>query len=85
MRLRASIYLTTANRLAQGSLITMPLDESKVSFDTLAIHAGQVPDPTTTARAVPIYQTTSYVFNDADHAADLFGLKIFGTIRELRS
>ncbi len=58
----------------------MPLDESTVSFDTLAIHAGQVPDPTTTARAVPIYQTTSYVFNDADHAADLFGLKIFGNI-----
>jgi O-acetylhomoserine (thiol)-lyase len=51
-----------------------------LGFDTLAIHAGQTPDPTTTARAVPIYQTTSYVFNDADHAADLFGLKIFGNI-----
>lgn len=49
-------------------------------FDTMAIHAGQIPDPTTTARAVPIYQTTSYVFNDADHAADLFGLKVFGNI-----
>ena len=58
----------------------MPLDESKLGFDTLAIHAGQTPDPTTTARAVPIYQTTSYVFNDADHAADLFGLKVFGNI-----
>jgi O-acetylhomoserine (thiol)-lyase len=55
-------------------------NESELSFDTLAIHAGQVPDPTTTARAVPIYQTTSYVFNDADHAADLFGLKTFGNI-----
>ena len=58
----------------------MPLDESKLQFDTLALHAGQVPDPTTTARAVPIYQTTSYVFHDADHAASLFGLKEFGNI-----
>lgn len=58
----------------------MPLDESKLSFDTLAVHAGQTPDPTTTARAVPIYQTTSYVFNDADHAANLFSLKEFGNV-----
>ena len=49
-------------------------------FETLALHAGQVPDPTTNARAVPIYQTTSYVFNDADHAAALFGLREFGNI-----
>jgi O-acetylhomoserine (thiol)-lyase len=48
--------------------------------DTLAIHAGQVPDPTTNARAVPIYATTSYVFNDTSHAADLFGLRAFGNI-----
>jgi O-acetylhomoserine (thiol)-lyase len=48
--------------------------------DTLAIHAGQVPDPTTNARAVPIYATTSYVFNDTQHAADLFGLRAFGNI-----
>ncbi len=47
---------------------------------TLAIHAGQVPDPTTNSRAVPIYQTTSYVFNDADHAARLFALEEFGNI-----
>jgi OAH/OAS sulfhydrylase len=58
----------------------MPLDESKLHFDTLALHAGQAPDPTTTARAVPIYQTTSYVFRDADHAAALFGLQEFGNI-----
>ncbi|MBC7804797.1 MAG: PLP-dependent transferase, partial [Akkermansiaceae bacterium] len=58
----------------------MPLDESQLAFDTLAVHAGQTPDPHTTARAVPIYQTTSYVFNDADHAANLFGLKEFGNI-----
>jgi O-acetylhomoserine (thiol)-lyase len=45
---------------------------------TLALHAGQVPDPTTGARVVPIYQTTSYVFRDTDHAANLFGLKELG-------
>ncbi|HWW46241.1 MAG TPA: O-acetylhomoserine aminocarboxypropyltransferase [Xanthobacteraceae bacterium] len=49
-------------------------------FATLAIHAGAQPDPTTGARATPIYQTTSYVFNDADHAASLFGLQAFGNI-----
>jgi len=48
--------------------------------ETLAIHAGQKPDPTTNARAVPIYATTSYVFNDADHAARLFALQEFGNI-----
>lgn len=47
---------------------------------TLALHAGQVPDPTTGARAVPIYQTTSFVFKSADHAANLFALKEFGNI-----
>lgn len=47
---------------------------------TLALHAGQKPDPTTGARAVPIYQTTSYVFRDSDHAADLFALKELGNI-----
>ena len=49
-------------------------------FDTLAVHAGQVPDPTTGSRAVPIYQTTSYVFQDTEHAARLFGLQEFGNI-----
>ncbi len=47
---------------------------------TLAVHAGQSPDPTTGSRAVPIYQTTSYLFQDADHAARLFGLQEFGNI-----
>ena len=47
---------------------------------TLAVHAGQSPDPTTGSRAVPIYQTTSYVFQDADHAGRLFGLQEFGNI-----
>jgi len=49
-------------------------------FETLALHAGQEPDPATNSRAVPIYQTTSYVFDDAEHAANLFGLKEFGNI-----
>lgn len=49
-------------------------------FETLQLHAGQEPDPTTASRAVPIYQTTSYVFEDSQHAADLFALKKFGNI-----
>ena len=49
-------------------------------LSTLALHAGQVPDPTTGARAVPIYQTTSYVFRNTEHAANLFALKEFGNI-----
>src|SRR5918992_2220750 len=49
-------------------------------FETLALHAGQEVDPTTTARAVPIYQSTSYVFHDSDHAANLFALSEEGNI-----
>ena len=49
-------------------------------FETLQLHAGQVPDTQTNSRAVPIYQTSSYVFNDAEHGANLFGLKEFGNI-----
>src|SRR5215218_7027170 len=49
-------------------------------FETLALHAGQQSDPTTGARAVPIYQTTSYQFKDTEHAARLFGLQEFGNI-----
>lgn len=52
----------------------------KLHFDTLQLHAGQQIDPTTKSRAVPIYQTTSYGFNNAAHAANLFGLKEFGNI-----
>ena len=58
----------------------MTAPQENYRLGTLALHAGQVPDPTTTARAVPIYATTSYVFNDTDHAADLFALKEFGNI-----
>src|ERR1700712_4828588 len=49
-------------------------------FDTLAVHAGAQPDPTTGARVTPIYQTTSFAFKDADQAAALFGLQEFGNI-----
>jgi O-acetylhomoserine (thiol)-lyase len=52
----------------------------KYQLGTLAVHAGQEPDPTTGARAVPIYQTTSYVFHDSDHAGRLFSLQEFGNI-----
>src|SRR5438045_2073054 len=49
-------------------------------FETLQLHAGQQVDPTTKARAVPLYQTTSYAFDSSEHAANLFGLKAFGNI-----
>lgn len=54
--------------------------EKNYKFETLQIHAGQQPDPTTGARALPIYQTTSYVFENAEHGANLFALKQFGNI-----
>ncbi len=56
------------------------MSNSNPGFSTLAVHAGAQPDPTTGARTTPIYQTTSFVFNDTDHAAALFGLKQFGNI-----
>src|SRR4030081_2034214 len=56
------------------------MTERTPGFATLAIHAGAQPDPTTGARATPIYQTTSFVFDDVDHAASLFGLQAFGNI-----
>ena len=56
------------------------MSSEKLHFETLQLHAGQVADPATNSRAVPIYQTTSYVFNDSEHAANLFGLKEFGNI-----
>ncbi|MHA1190539.1 MAG: O-acetylhomoserine aminocarboxypropyltransferase [Alphaproteobacteria bacterium] len=55
-------------------------EEHNPGFDTLAIHAGAKPDPTTGARVTPIYQTTAYVFDDTEHAASLFGLQAFGNI-----
>ncbi|MCX6637689.1 MAG: PLP-dependent transferase, partial [Acidobacteria bacterium] len=51
-----------------------------LGFNTRALHAGYAPEPTTGARAVPIYQSTSFVFEDSDHAAALFALQKFGNI-----
>lgn len=56
------------------------MSNRELKFDTLQVHAGQKADPTTGSRAVPIYQTSSYVFNSTEHAANLFGLKEFGNI-----
>ncbi len=56
------------------------MSASSHRFDTLAVHGGATPDPTTGSRAVPIYQTVAYNFRDTDHAADLFGLRAFGNI-----
>lgn len=56
------------------------MSEEQQAFETLALHAGQTPDPVTGARAVPIYQTTSFVFRDSEHAAKLFALQEFGNI-----
>src|SRR5882672_1333521 len=53
---------------------------NNLHFETLQLHAGQQIDPTTKSRAVPIYQTTSYGFNNSEHAANLFGLREFGNI-----
>src|SRR5512143_4293612 len=56
------------------------MSETKLNFDSLALHAGQTPDSATLSRAVPIYQTASYAFRSSEHAANLFGLKEFGNI-----
>lgn len=56
------------------------MSQQNLRFETLQVHAGQEIDPFTKSRAVPIYQTTSYVFDSAEHAANLFGLREFGNI-----
>jgi O-acetylhomoserine (thiol)-lyase len=56
------------------------MSDRKFGFETLCLHAGTLPDPTTASRAAPIYQTTAYVFDSADHAASLFNLQTFGNI-----
>lgn len=56
------------------------MSQQNLRFETLQVHAGQTPDPVTKSRAVPLYQTTSYVFDSAEHAANLFGLREFGNI-----
>ena len=54
--------------------------DREYAFGTRAIHAGAIPDPTTGARATPIHQTTSFVFDSAEHAASLFNLQTFGNV-----
>src|SRR2546427_12937869 len=54
--------------------------DRKFGIETLCLHAGQIPDPATGARALPIYQTTSFVFDSAEHAASLFNLATFGNV-----
>ena len=54
--------------------------DRKFGIETLCLHAGQIPDPATGARAAPIYQTTSFVFDSAEHAATLFNLQTFGNV-----
>ena len=56
------------------------MPDRKFGFETLALHAGQIPDAATGARAAPIYQTTSFVFDSAEHAASLFNLQTFGNV-----
>jgi O-acetylhomoserine (thiol)-lyase len=56
------------------------MSQREPGFSTLSVHAGAQPDPTTGARATPIYQTTSFVFDDVDHAASLFALQTFGNV-----
>src|SRR5258705_3243590 len=56
------------------------MEMAEYGFDTLAVHAGAQPDPATGARITPIYQTSAYVFEDADQAASLFNLQVFGNI-----
>src|SRR5512138_1245356 len=74
-----SICGTTAPRIDRPTRPSMPAPKPP-AFETLSLHAGQHPDPATGARAVPIYQTTSYVFQDSDHAAALFNLERAGHI-----
>src|SRR5512138_4041984 len=56
------------------------MTDRQFGFDTLCVHAGHIPDSATGARALPIYQTTSFVFDSADHAASLFNLQTFGNV-----
>mmetsp|Transcript_33925 Transcript_33925/g.74225 ORF Transcript_33925/g.74225 Transcript_33925/m.74225 type:complete len:500 (-) Transcript_33925:237-1736(-) len=75
--LRAS---SQVKKLARSKLQVVATDEKEPRFETVSIHGGQAPDPTTNARAVPIYATSSYVFDSAEHGARLFSLKEFGNI-----
>jgi O-acetylhomoserine (thiol)-lyase len=76
---RWEISVTSTDATTSNDVASPPA-ATEWAFETRQIHAGQVPDPTTGARALPIYQTTSYAFRDSDHAAKLFGLQEFGNI-----
>src|SRR2546430_15561275 len=80
-RAKAPVYFkeTPADIAPPRKPTAMPAPKPP-AFETLSLHAGQHPDPTTGSRAVPIYQTTSYVFQDSDHAAALFNLERAGHI-----
>jgi O-acetylhomoserine/O-acetylserine sulfhydrylase len=67
-------------KIFQSFTHKLPIIMSNYRFETLQLHAGQQIDPTTKSRAVPIYQTTSYGFDNSEHAANLFGLRQFGNI-----
>ena len=82
-----TIGINTVARLGMAFIEINGYNKKKTSgdimsnkYETLVLHAGQTPDPTTGSRAVPIYQTSSYQFKDTDHAANLFALKEFGNI-----
>jgi hypothetical protein len=70
----------TSTKTNHNQQMSNEKENRQFKFETLQLHAGQEKDPATNARAVPIYQTTSYVFDSTDHAASLFGLKEFGNI-----
>src|SRR5258706_13371461 len=66
--------------MSRSPAASSPMPDRTFGFDTLCLHAGQIPDRATGARAQPIYQTTSYVFDSAEHAASLFNLQTFGNV-----
>ncbi len=74
------VHTSTLINKRLNTLKKNPMSAKNLKFDTLQVHAGQEVDPATNARAVPIYQTTSYVFNNSEHGANLFALKEFGNI-----
>jgi O-acetylhomoserine (thiol)-lyase len=77
MKMKVGIFYVTNILSKEESQMT---EERKLGFETISLHGGQKPDPATNSRAVPIYQTSSFVFNDTEHAANLFALKEFGNI-----
>src|SRR3974390_2947844 len=79
-RLAAKMFSSPLDYAVKMSILSPLMSKPFHSPATLALHAGQVPDPSTGARAVPIYQTTSFVFKDTQHAANLFALRAFGNI-----